>query len=193
MTIRNTASLDGALEALVDAVGPQDCSRGGAILGQEARGAAELLVSEQIPADMMPNQVAFEKLGFKIVGKTVGDPLFVDAELPQGWTKRPGEEDPRHMVIVDAKGRVRAGIFYKAAFYDRVAHVSLVCRYTIKRYRARYGDAKERDGDNVVLDQGTGRELFVTNGEDAEYTKAQAFLGEYREGKDAYDFDAVYE
>jgi hypothetical protein len=53
------------------------------------------------------------------------DPLFTYATLPQGWTKKLGERDPRHMHLVDADGKVRAYIFFKNTSYDRTAHMSV--------------------------------------------------------------------
>lgn len=55
------------------------------------------------------------------------DELFVDAELPPGWEKVPTEHN-MWSTLVDDQGRHRAGIFYKAAFYDRKAHMHLDSR-----------------------------------------------------------------
>lgn len=52
-----------------------------------------------------------------------GDPLFSYVTLPAGWTVVPTEHSMWSNVL-DDQGRVRAGSFYKAASYDRSAHIS---------------------------------------------------------------------
>jgi hypothetical protein len=51
--------------------------------------------------------------------------MFRPATLPEGW-RREGSDHAMWSHIVDDQGRKRASIFYKAAFYDRGAHMSLV-------------------------------------------------------------------
>lgn len=50
--------------------------------------------------------------------------LFFDVRLPEGWRIEPTEHS-MYTNLVDANGWVRASIFYKAAFYDRKASISL--------------------------------------------------------------------
>ncbi len=67
----------------------------------------------------------------KQMGITLGaevDDLFVKAQLPDGWTKR-ATDHAMWSDLLDEQGRRRAAIFYKAAFYDRSAHMSLCLRY----------------------------------------------------------------
>ena len=45
--------------------------------------------------------------------------------LPEGW-KREASYHPMWSHIVDGAGKQRVSIFYKAASYDRKAHMSLV-------------------------------------------------------------------
>ncbi len=51
-------------------------------------------------------------------------------ELPAGW-KKISTDHAMWSNLVDDKGRKRASIFYKAAFYDRSAHLQLCRRYSI--------------------------------------------------------------
>ncbi len=97
----------------------------GGIEAQEARGQQELIQSEELPATCRPSWEAAEKLGIKKTGKAAGDPLFVCAELPKGW-KKVSTDHSMWSKIIDEKGVERASIFYKAAFYDRDAFMTLV-------------------------------------------------------------------
>ncbi len=88
---------------------------------QEARGQRQLLASQKLPKDGPWTEAT--ALGF-VRGKDVDD-LFCEATLPAGWQKQ-GTDHSMWSDIVDAEGKKRAAIFYKAAFYDRSAHWYLV-------------------------------------------------------------------
>lgn len=103
----------------------------GGIERQEADGQRELCASEQLPAKMIGGRAVFEAMGIIIVGPSEGDDLFVDVKLPQGWRKR-GTTHAMHSELLDAKGNVRAEIFYKAAFYDRRADIIPSTRFSIE-------------------------------------------------------------
>lgn len=128
---RNTASevsknpLGFILEAMVG-------GQSQAIERQEARGQRDLLNSTTLPTDLGDNKTRaiLEKAGVKFIGPVEGDDIFQHVELPDGW-KKAGTEHPMWSKLVDEKGRERAAIFYKAAFYDRSAHLSLTSRYRI--------------------------------------------------------------
>ena len=124
----------------------------GAIERQEAEGQAQLVNSTQIPVKGIPDDSILEKLGFKLgeKPKEPKDDLFRDAELPEGWSKQATNHD-LWSNIVDEKGRKRISIFFKAAFYDRDAFMSLIQRFTIQMNY----DKKDKDGSIVfdVLDQ----------------------------------------
>ena len=100
--------------------------RGGALAieEQERAGHAQLLHSDQLPADM-GDRASYEALGFTFGDPTPGDPLFVQATLPDGWKRQAGS-DARGSDLVDEFGRRRVSIFYKAAFYDRQATMTLI-------------------------------------------------------------------
>ena len=126
--VRNTtrsARLDpiGMLAEMAGGVGP-------AIYAQEARGQRELAASEQLPAPKARAREVLEKAGVKWGAPTPGDDLFVSAVLPAGWKKRPTDHS-MWTDLVDEKGRVRAQIFYKAAFYDRDASITVRPRFRV--------------------------------------------------------------
>ena len=47
------------------------------------------------------------------------------ATLPPGWSRQ-GSDHAMWAHLLDEHGRQRVGIFYKAAFYDRSAHMHLI-------------------------------------------------------------------
>jgi len=105
---------DDALEVLFEAMITGDTSQ--AIINQEKRGQADLSNSAKLPKGCPREKL--ELLGF-VFGPEIDD-LFVSVEMPDGWQIRPTDH---HMwsELVDDTQVVRATIFYKAAFYDRVA------------------------------------------------------------------------
>ena len=96
---------------------------GQAIENQEAKGQSDEAARQTLPREILGGERAdFEALGF--VFHDNADDLFVHVIFPDGWKKVPTEHS-MWTDIVDANGAVRGAIFYKAAFYDRRAHVSL--------------------------------------------------------------------
>lgn len=120
---------------------------------QEASGQRELAASAQLPTKGL-NDPAFAMI--KVHGQTEGDPLFSDVTLPDGWRKQRTDHS-MWSDLLDEKGRKRAGIFYKAAFYDRGAHISPNRRY----YSAKDYDYKTASR-FIVKDNATGDVLFVS-------------------------------
>lgn len=94
----------------------------GAIEAQEARGQAQLVASTQLPAQGDWDKL--EALGFVKGAPTPGDDLFVEATLPDGWTKERTDHS-MWSVIKDTRGIERVSVGYKAAFYDRWAQISV--------------------------------------------------------------------
>lgn len=86
------------------------------------------------------------------------DPLFRPADLPEGWEIR-ATAGPYWSGLMDQHGRERAAIFYKAAFYDRNAHITVCCRFTARGEIIHITDTHKtiepvvRDG-NVVIWRG---------------------------------------
>lgn len=104
----------------------------GGIEAQESAGQAMFVASEQLPKEMRgATREQLEALGFRF-GADVDD-LFVTAHLPSGW-KKVATDHAMHSDLVDDKGRVRAAIFYKTAFYDRRASISFQSRYAENHY-----------------------------------------------------------
>lgn len=123
-----------------------------AIGNQEKRGQNDLNHSDVLPIKCPREQL--ETLGFKF-GEVVDD-LFIQATMPTGWKKQ-ATNHSMHTELFDDKGRKRGGIFYKAAFYDRAAHMSLDRRYTYgTRPLHGYDTHIENDPDvGFVMDQET--------------------------------------
>lgn len=64
--------------------------------------------------------------GVNILGEA--DDIFLRVELAPGWSIQPTDHS-MWTRLVDDRGRERAAIFYKAAFYDRSAHIHPLNRY----------------------------------------------------------------
>ena len=69
--------------------------------------------------------------------------LFIKVELPKGWSIKPTSHS-MWSNLVDNKGRERASIFYKAAFYDRDAYLNFNKRFRISSKIADYDEEKFR-------------------------------------------------
>lgn len=101
----------------------------GGIQAQEAAGQVTMCLSSILPKECP--RVELEKFG--VVFGDDHDDLFVSVTLPAGWTKN-ATDHAMHSDLLDDKGRKRASIFYKAAFYDRRADMNLSRRYSIDAY-----------------------------------------------------------
>ena len=137
--------------------------RGGnpnAILAQEAEGQQSFVNSETLPTDMgrygdYDTKAILEAAGVKFICVVPDDPMFQVVELPEGWQKK-ATDHSMHSNLVDNKGRARARIFYKAAFYDRSANLSLARRYNVsfdydRSEKEGVGVANATDGDSVIF------------------------------------------
>lgn len=108
---------------------------GQAIENQERNGQADAINSSKLPIDGTLDKLAtWESLGFVFQDKDE-DELFVNVIMPTGWhfIKHP-EADSRHSLLLDEQGRRRAGMFYKAAFYDTKANIYLTRRFSVDGY-----------------------------------------------------------
>jgi hypothetical protein len=126
MTIRNTAT-DPMSHMLVLLDGMSGGNGSAAIEAMEERGQTELVNSDRLPVDSGNNDEAFIAVGFTFGTVDPDDRLFRPATLPAGW-KREGSDHAMWSYLVDQHGRRRVGVFYKAAFYDRSAHMYLNSR-----------------------------------------------------------------
>ena len=96
----------------------------GSIEASEARGQHELVASTQLPCRVIGDKSQLEAAGVVFGEPTPNDPLFCEAKLPAGW-KKEATDHSMWSKLVDDKGRTRASIFYKAAFYDRDAFLKV--------------------------------------------------------------------
>lgn len=98
------------------------------IVGMEREGGRQMVESAEIlPTEILwSTKEEFEALGFVFHGEVEGDPIFQRATLPKGWKREAGDNLYGYWTnLVDERGIKRASIFYKAAFYDRNAHMGL--------------------------------------------------------------------
>lgn len=96
----------------------------GGIEAQEARGQGELVASDTLPTEGLEAfRKVIEAAGGSIASPVKCDEMFTVVVLPAGW-KKEGTDHSMWSNLVDAKGRKRAAIFYKAAFYDRSAFIT---------------------------------------------------------------------
>lgn len=130
----------------------------GAIENMEAQGQEELVASEVIPSDFRKfGEADLTALGFVLGPPDPNDPMFRPATFPEGWSVKPTDHS-MWSHVVDAKGRQRFSIFYKAAYYDRHAHMLANSRFGYTAYAD--GSAKGRyaavitDGGLVVATLG---------------------------------------
>jgi hypothetical protein len=115
------AALEGDIENFLVAATP------GGIEAQEARGQQDFVNSTTLPIKFnYGNREQFEQMGI-VFGEPVDD-LFCEAQLPEGWRKEPTDHS-MWSDLLDDKGRKRASIFYKAAFYDRSAFLNITGRF----------------------------------------------------------------
>jgi len=131
----------GAAQVFLDVVGGASLDK--AIKNQEKQGQADSCRAQALPINgTTNNREVWEKLGF-VFGDNADD-LFVNVTMPPGWELRPTEHS-MWSDLRDEQGRIRAKMFYKAAFYDRDASISLCRRFNIDQY-----DNKEGEPDSLI-------------------------------------------
>lgn len=124
---------------ILEALNSDDPSN--ALIEAEYIGQEILNEKQRLPKDMQGNEQVLIDLGFVFLEED-GD-LFIKAVFPKGWKMKPTDHSMWN-TIFDDKGRERISVFYKAAFYDRHAHLHLVRRYN---YSVRSTDETYRDLD----------------------------------------------
>lgn len=127
------AAVGGDIENLKASMTP------GGIERQEANEQAAMIEKHRLPIDLKVHGKPYsleerwalleKHTGIKIIDKY--DELFYNVSLPEGWKVVAAEGHSMWSYLHDPKGRVRAGIFYKGAFYDRRANWSLEHRYYV--------------------------------------------------------------
>lgn len=144
------------------------------ILSQESDGQKSFVNSETLPTDMQGDaKTVLEAAGVKFLGVIEDDPSFQYVELPDGW-KKVATGHSMWSDLVDDRGRKRAGIFYKAAFYDRSAHIGVNRCYGINI------DYSRLDAEKVAV-------AMVTDGEAAIFTTDPVGFEEDKARYDAQD------
>jgi hypothetical protein len=95
-----------------------------AIIDQEWRGQAQVIESSAIPTNLLGGITddVLTDVGFELGEPFKDDPMFRPAKLPEGWSIV-ATDHPMWTEIVDADGLAWFQLFYKAAFYDRKAHL----------------------------------------------------------------------
>lgn len=101
----------------------------GGIEAQEAAGQRAFVANDTLPIECGygTTREQIERMGI-VFGELV-DTLFVNVQLPDGWRKE-ATDHSMHSNLLDDHGRVRARIFYKAAFYDRRADINISRRFS---------------------------------------------------------------
>lgn len=135
----------------------------GGIEKQEAQGQVDFVADKTLPVECIDcSRDQLEKMGI-LFGEVVDD-LFISCKLPEGWSKRPTEHS-MWSDLLDGKGHTRAHIFYKAAFYDRKAHITLE-----RRYKASY-EPEDRYQTEITYQEREAGFWFgvVTDGEEIIY------------------------
>jgi len=89
---------------------------------------------EQAPRDDVAR--AWQQMGIRfapIADEEVSDDLFCQATIPAGWQIVPSPTNPHYWSdLIDDRGCIRASMLYKAAFYDRRAHINVQARFDVK-------------------------------------------------------------
>ncbi len=132
---------ESGLEVFFEALVTSDLSS--AIMAQEAQGQQKLVNSTALPKKGLEREL-FEQMGV-VIGDDIDD-LFIEAQLPKGWRKV-ATNHAMWSKLLDEQGRERASIFYKAAFYDRDAHISLMRRFSCRVEPVRGWDANYKQSE----------------------------------------------
>lgn len=174
-SIRRTDAAN-SLEKLLIASLP----KGEGILAQEHQGQQELIHSDVLPTEFSfdrdgSQRAALEAAGVIFLAVVVDDPLFRYVQLPSGW-RRIGSDHNMWSYVVDENGRRRIAVFYKAAFYDRKAHINAERRfsYTLDYEKPYYTGGYNDPLHAIVTEQGCdGQERIIWRAEAYEYEKTR--------------------
>lgn len=127
----------------------------------EREGAEQLAASSKLPTKGS-DAPEWKEMGVIFGEVDPKDPLFREVRLPEGWRVMRTNHSMWNE-LRDGLGRVRAKMFYKAAFYDRSAHVHLNQRYYVKRqYKDENSSEFRQPTRYVVMDEVTQQPIFET-------------------------------
>jgi hypothetical protein len=121
----------------------------------EQVGQHELCTNTELPVDGSRHP-AFEKMGIVFGDVCEDNHLFRQTTLPSGWKIESVSEYWSY--LHDNKGRERAEIFYKSAFYDECAHIRPTVRYITKSHKP---DTNRDYKQEVVFDNATQSVVFA--------------------------------
>jgi len=158
INLRNPAALAAAMQGrMEDAIA---ASTPGGIIAQEAAGQRMLVENGALlPKDFGRYNPPTREQVTAATGIVFGedhDDLFVKVTLPKGWCIVPTDHN-MWTTLLDEQGGQRASIFYKAAFYDRNAHISFNQRYVSM---VKYDDAANTRTVSV-RDQKLNTDIYV--------------------------------
>lgn len=140
----------------------------GGIEAQEAQGQKDLCSASKLPKECSDNCKAILEDAGIVFGEDVDD-LFCAVTLPEGWALKPTEHS-MWSNLLDENGYKRAGVFYKAAFYDRRAHFSACKRFSISNYHDVHDDGSRSI---VVMDAKQATPLMDFGRADRDYEAAE--------------------
>jgi len=141
-------------------------SSDGLIEESEARGQQDLVNSSDLPIDQNRGPTLEEisdRTGI-VFGEKIND-LFIEVQLPAGWTKK-ATDHSMWSELLDQHGRERASIFYKAALYDRSAHMHW-SRFFNVQTRTIDGQGRERYKSDD-FDRSTGEDHYYVENANGE-------------------------
>lgn len=127
----------------------------------EAEGQEELLAANGASLPVVgSDHPAVAKFGIAFGASLDG--VLREAKLPPGWKLRASPEYFMWNKLLDAKGRVRAEVFYSAVSYAREAEIKPCPRYEARmECQGQFGVVGE-SWRGYVLDTATGEEVFST-------------------------------
>ncbi len=134
------------------------------IMASERAGQAALCSGGdvvELPTDISgEDRLILLAFGVTFLGAIKGDPLFQRARLPDGWKIAPTDHS-MWSNLLDSRGAKRAAIFYKAAFYDRSAHLRVEPRFVVKAQYPCPPIGQPRTA--TITDAETGEILFTAS------------------------------
>lgn len=118
---------NGALDLLLDAMSGGSVT--GAVERQEAREQQRACARAMIARRISENDKAvLERAGVVFSGEGEGDDVLQRVTLPPGWALKPTDHS-MWSNLTDEHGAIRAKCFYKGAFYDRDADITITRRF----------------------------------------------------------------
>jgi hypothetical protein len=159
----------------------------GGIERQEALSQREFVASSKLPKRISgaTREQLEEHWGVKF-GADI-DNLFVAVELPEGWRLEATDHSMWNQLL-DDKSRVRASIFYKAAFYDRDASLTVNRRFSIHTVSWISGDKRPEGLDSYELKNITPVYSIVKDSEEEIFRTDEGFFTEKYNPENHWDW-----